>query len=126
MKRDFLKKVRAVAFAFVAVLMAVPSTTCLAYDDGAIESAISYNGSFSKAWQLVYNDPAHDTVITYGFNTTLINEDYCYAVQTAKMHWAEIENAKDWYYGPTKAAGKSSNLEVPHAGTRVEYYCAWM
>lgn len=113
-----------IAVLTVAMVFATAST-CLAYDDGAREVGTYYNGSFSKAWEKVFRDTKHDTVITYGYNTVLINEDYCYCVQTALPHWAELENGKGWHYGATKAAGKSSNIEVTHSGNRIVYYCCW-
>lgn len=110
---------------FVMVLSTISMGTCLAYDDGALESGTVYSGSFASAWQKVFRDAKHDTVITYGFNTVAIDEDYCYATQSAKLHYAEIYNGNGYHYGPFKAAGKSSNLEVTHSGTRIQYHCCW-
>ena len=119
------KRLCAGAIAFVMVLSTISMGTCLAYSDGATESGVSYSGSFGSDWQKVYQDAKHDTVITYGFNTTLIDEDYCYATQSVKLHNAEIKNGNGYHYGPFKGAGKSYNLEVTHAGSRVQYYCCW-
>lgn len=97
-----------------------------------IELSRSYSGSFDEAWQLTASGAEYTqeeylkhAFMTYGYNTFLINEDYCWAENSATMHWAELYNDNGWHYGPFKAAGNVSKIEVTHAGSVVSYFCTW-
>lgn len=60
----------------------------------------------------------------YGYDTTLINEDYAYADSNGYQHRSKIVNGNGTYYGPKKWANDGySNKEVRHGGSTVKYYC---
>lgn len=60
--------------------------------------------------------------LDYGFNTTLINEDVAYAYSNGSRHCARIKNGSGTHNGTWVWANDTSNLEVQHSGTTVDYY----
>lgn len=89
----------------------------------------SYNGSFDKAWEKTYSESALDgstwypMKITYGYNTVLINEDYCWAYSNDYLHWARLSNGSGSHTGGTVLAGMTSKIEVTHSGSSISYSC---
>lgn len=80
--------------------------------------------TFSKAWE-AYKGDDYGTYITYGFNTFLIDEDYCWAEQKQLFHFGTLRNGKGWHDGPLKAPGNVSKIEVTHNGSSIYYACYW-
>lgn len=77
-------------------------------------------GSFDDDWQLYYEDSWLTgngnwipMSITYGYNTFLINEDYCWADCDEAVHWAVLYNGES-HEGIFALAGHTSKIEVTH------------
>lgn len=83
----------------------------------------TYDGSFDSAWQL--SKRSGDASLVYGYNTTLINEDYAWAYNTTQTHWAELYNDNGLHSGDEASAGNVSKIEVRHSGKSITYYCIW-
>lgn len=83
--------------------------------------------TFKSAWKETVNKTSKTGSkhsLTYGFDTTLINEDYAYADSNGYQHRSKIVNGKGTYYGPKKWANDGrSDKEVRHKGSTVKYYC---
>lgn len=93
-----------------------------------LEIIQTYNGSFDEAWEKTYTGSVWGTygesvlTIIYGFNTFLIDEDYCWAYAD-EVHWAELHNGNGHHVGLGATAGKRSRVDVTHSGDEVTYYC---
>jgi len=61
-------------------------------------------------------------ILDYGFNTFLINEDVAYAYSDGSIHCARIRNGNGTKSGSFVVARETSNLEIQHSGTTVDYY----
>lgn len=103
-------------------IQAMASETVKAVREGDSISA-TYNGSFASAWQL--SKTSGNASLVYGFNTTLIDEDYAWAYHSTRSHWAEIHNGNGVHYGDEVTAGNVSKIEVRHNGSSITYYCIW-
>ncbi|MHB8073295.1 mediterrocin family bacteriocin [Desulfosporosinus fructosivorans] len=77
-------------------------------DDWTDKATASYSGSTEK--------------LDYGFDTTLINEDVAYAYSDGSRHCARIKNGSGTHNGTWVWANDTSDLEVQHSGTTVNYY----
>lgn len=130
----FISKVLALAMILsVAVTMLIVPASAAEADTPMPYSHIfickDYSGSFDKAWEKTYTGSPSDgsssavMSITYGYNTFLINEDYCWASCNSYAHYASVHNGNGSHDGPWASPGKVSKKEVTHNGTRVSYYC---
>lgn len=94
----------------------LPSTVSEAstsYDSSYYQYSTGH--SFKKSWAVA------DDIYTmkYGYNTTLINEDFVHAYDSG-THEAILDNANGAY--SKEAKGKTwAKLEVRHAGTKIMY-----
>lgn len=117
LKKSSVKKV--LAFTLCAVIVG----TGMGTSASAASVSKTYSGSFSKAWERYASSTDGKANLTYGYNTTWINEDYAWAKHSTKSHYAAIKNGNGWHTGKGKAAGSTSKIEVTHKGTSVTYYC---
>lgn len=117
-KKTFMKSISLIlgTLTFVSVLAMSVSAS---HDN---LSASSRGRSFTKAWQSTTE--RDEATLTFGYNTTFINEDYAWAYRSDKLHWAEIKNGNGWHYGGYARAGKWSKQEVRHSGSSIYYCCA--
>lgn len=86
---------------------------------------VSGANNFKSSW--VKNAETSDGYgsVDYGFNTTLINEDYAYGHHMTKKHTAIVSNGGGSFSGPNSGANVASNIEVTHKGTNVSYGIAY-
>lgn len=89
-------------------------------DAGSIQS---YGSTFSAAWERYATGDGGRAGLTYGYNTTLVNEDYAWAKHSTQSHYAAVYNGTGWHTGKGVNAGSTSKIEVTHSGTAVKYYC---
>ncbi|WP_141903961.1 hypothetical protein [Lysinibacillus sp. Y5S-8] len=90
---------------------------------GTLES--TYSGSFSKDWELYSASSDNKATITYGYNTSWINEDYVWANHSTKDHYGALYNGA-WHAAPSKSATELSKIEVRHdAASTNKYQCNW-
>lgn len=123
-------------FAFVltiAMCICMFATTANAAIDntGTISiSAIAIEAGFQNSWELsidvycVALDLIEIGVIVFGYDTTLINEDYTWT--KAYVGSSEAGVFRDGYdtqysWGPTKSADRFSKIEVTHKTDKVYY-----
>lgn len=135
--KSLLSKV--VAIAMVVAMSSMLSISASAYE-GTTSSEImpriqysttaTYSGDFDEAWQLEKEEDFLTgqgnwitLAITYGYNTVLINEDYCWAYCDDSTHWAKLSNGTT-HEGPIALPGRASKIEVQHrAASRYSYSC---
>ena len=79
----------------------------------------TYSGNFNNAW--VRTASSGNASLRYGYNTTLINEDYAWAYHLTQVHYAALKNT-GWHTGWSKAAGEVSKIEVTHNTTSTYTY----
>lgn len=84
--------------------------------------------SFTNAWEKVKQlstTNASELRLKYGYNTTLINEDYARATSSVILddykHQAIIQNGNGTHYGDKVAYAYMSTVDVRHKGTSVTY-----
>lgn len=77
--------------------------------------------TFKKAWELSVTSDNKKGVLTYGYNTVAINEDYSYAYHSSKKHYAYVKNGKGSFSGSNVGKGKWSKIEVAHKGNSITY-----
>ncbi len=53
-------------------------------------------------------------VLTYGYNTLAINEDYAHAYHSTKDHYAYVKNGNGSFSGSNVGKGNWSKIEVAH------------
>lgn len=128
---------KTLAFALIFIMGAISFVTpASAIEDNGIapQSHIfmvrSYMGNFAKAWEktasenvLLGTGERLPMSITYGYNTFLINEDYCWADCDEAPHWASLHNGKGEHSALLALPGFTSKIEVTHNGTSISYYC---
>ena len=104
------------------IILVASGTTVFA--DSTLLSASNGSHGFKKEWSAVKKSSGKKHILTYGYDTTLINEDYAYANSIGYIHRSKLTNGKGTYYGPKKAAnGGYSDIEVRHNGKSIKYYC---
>lgn len=107
----------------IIVLLAVLIAAGCMYPAFADQSASST--SFSKAWmnsKTAYEPGGIKNILTYGYDTFLINEDICYAYSNGHCHKSKIVNGRVTKYGPKRWANEGwSDLEIVHKGPKVTY-----
>lgn len=109
------------------VLLMVLSLSTVAFADTTVQSYSNGSHTFSNDWiesKTIYNDGAK-CVLTYGFDTTLINEDLAYAYTNGAEHRSKIVNGNGTHYGPWQYANEWSDKEVIHNGTSITYSHIW-
>lgn len=89
-------------------------------------------GSFDDDWQLYYEDSWLTGTgewipmsITYGYNTLLINEDYCWADCDDSSHWAALYNGQS-HEGLIALAGHTAKIEVTHQDSKSYSYSCYL
>lgn len=60
-------------------------------------------------------------VMHYGFDTTLINEDYTKTKHMSRAHIAKVKNANGTH-ADSDSAGNWAGIEVRHKGSTIYYY----
>lgn len=113
MKRSFTKLIA--GFILATVLVASNPVDANAY------STTNNGKGFKKAWELSVTCDSNKGVLTYGYNTFAINEDYAHAYHSSKKHYAYVKNGKGSFSGSNKSKGKWSKIEVTHKGTTITY-----
>lgn len=87
----------------------------------------TYSGSFASDWMNSVDSMENGSkvVLTYGYNTSFINEDMAYSLYYGAEHRSKIRNGSKTAYGPKQRAGEWSDLEIRHSGSSVTYYSTW-
>jgi hypothetical protein len=99
------------------------ATIALPLSASAGDLTRTYDGQFTTEWE--YTVTSGNASLTYGYNTTAINEDYAWANNSNASHFASLTNGTGVHNGGTKNAGTVSKIEVRHNGSSVEYHCYW-
>lgn len=125
MKKSKIRK-RMMTLLLIVALSSISSLITMAAETPPYNSLGVNSGphTFKKAWE-AYKSDDYGTYITYGFNTFLINEDYCWAEQNQLFHFGTLRNDNGWHDGPLKGPNKVSKIEVRHAGSSIYYACYW-
>lgn len=119
-----MRKIKTMTFAVFAIL--IISSTSISFADSTLLSANNGTHGFSSSWSATKSSDNNRHHLTYGFDTTLINEDFAYANSISYIHRSKIinGNSNGPFYGPWKAANAGySDKEVRHKGSSVKYYC---
>lgn len=115
-----MKKIRSVAVITV-ILSLMLAMSSLSF---AGSFSRTYSGSFASDWtnsaQTTVNGAT--LVLSYGYNTFLVNEDCASSLYYGSYHNARIRNSSTTIDGPSVPAGEWSDLEIRHSGTTVTYY----
>lgn len=91
------------------------------------KSKTSAGHSFKSKWSAVYYDgtkSGYRVKMKYGYNTTLINEDYTATNGSTIGHYNHqpyVVNANGTHKGKIKAWGSESRIEVRHKGSSITY-----
>lgn len=87
----------------------------------------TYSGSFASDWSKTVDTNVNGArlVLTYGYNTSFINEDTAYSLYYGAQHRSKIKNGNGTSYGPSVSAYEWSDLEIRHKGSSVTYSCSW-
>lgn len=114
-----MKRIKSVAAIMgISVLMFTMSSLSFA---GSLTR--TYSGSFSSDWTNSAQTTANGAtlVLSYGFNTFLINEDCASSLYYGSDHHPRISNGNGTFDGPTRQAHEWSDLEIRHSGSTVTY-----
>ena len=109
------------------VMLVVLSLPMVVFADTTVQSYTNGSHTFSKSWNesktidYEYETFYYECVLTYGFNTALINEDYAYAYTDGAIHRSRIINDNGTHNGPWVVANEWSDKEVTHSGTSIKY-----
>ena len=60
-------------------------------------------------------------VLTYGYNTLAVDEDYAHAYHSTKDHYAYVKNGNGSFSGSNVGKGNWSKIEVAHKGNSITY-----
>ena len=119
---------KAMVFLMMIVMIVTSSSVSFAADTQLLKGTSS-GQSFAQRWQapILYSSDRHSWLI-YGYDTTLIHEDYAYADSIGYIHRSKLVNGKGTFSGPKKAATDGrSDLEITHKlrtdGQAIAYYC---
>lgn len=82
-----------------------------------------YSSSFANAWERYTSGDSNKASLTYGYNTTAINEDYAWANHSTKSHYSSVKNSNGWHTGPSEKSKSISKIEVKHSGSSLTYRC---
>lgn len=74
-----------------------------------------------KRWELSTTSDDGKGVLTYGYNTLAINEDYAHAYHSTKDHYAYVKNGNGSFSGSNVGKGNWSKIEVAHKGNSITY-----
>ncbi len=75
-------------------------------------SVTNGNKTFDKKWELSTTSDGGKGVLTYGYNTLAINEDYAHAYHSTKDHYAYVKNGNGSFSGSNVGKGNWSKIEV--------------
>jgi len=75
-------------------------------------SVTNGNKTFDKKWELSTTSDGGKGVLTYGYNTLAINEDYAHAY---------VKNGNGSFSGSNVGKGNWSKIEVAHKGNSITY-----
>ena len=84
-------------------------------------SVTNGNKTFDKKWELSTTSDGGKGVLTYGYNTLAINEDYAHAYHSTKDHYAYVKNGNGSFSGSNVGKGNWSKIEVAHKGNSITY-----
>ena len=104
-----------IACGLMGIMMVTTSIPAMAF------SITNGSKTFDSKWELSVTSDGGRGVLTYGYNTTAINEDYSHAYHTTKSHYAYVKNGKGSFSGSNVGAKKWSKIEVTHNGNRIIY-----
>ncbi|MCY1689923.1 hypothetical protein OVA29_03105 [Exiguobacterium sp. SL14] len=85
-------------------------------------SALAYSSSgqtFTKSWEK--SATTTNSVINYGFNDFLIDEDYTHTKHMTRSHTAEVVNGNGTH-ADSNSKGNWAKIEVQHKGSTIHYY----
>ena len=82
-------------------------------------SVTNGNKTFDKKWELSTTSDGGKGVLTYGYNTLAINEDYAHAYHSTKDHYAYVKNGNGSFSGSNVGKGNWSKIEVAHKGNSI-------
>ena len=105
--------------------MVIPLLVCLLLVistipvNAATYYANSSGKSFSKAWSVTKINTSERT-FKYGYNTTLINEDYTHTYHRSYSHSAYVKNSGS-AYEKEASKGKYAKAEIQHHSGTVFY-----
>lgn len=85
------------------------------------EVSRSVSNDFSHAWERYASGDGGRAQLTYGYNTTFIDEDYAWAKHSEKSHYAAVYNGNGWHTGSGAKPGRTSRVDVTHGGDYVLY-----
>lgn len=111
MRRLFLNILLAVGL--LGSVLAIPTST-----DAATVVRDSSGKSFTKAWELTAS--GSNWLMVYGYNESLINEDYTHTTHSAYNHTATVSNGSG-AYSKNASKGAWAKIEVRHSGSYVQY-----
>lgn len=106
---------------FLVLMMAI----VMVFSTVSVASATTYEGnskgkSFKREWSVTAINDSTRT-FKYGYDTTLINEDFCHTYHKSKKHTAYVKNTNR-SQNLTKGAGKYAKAEITHKGGGTVYY----
>jgi len=122
-----LKKNKILSILVIAALIFILISPSEAIAFTNIQSYSNENHTFTSSWSesKTINYSGSTCVLTYGFDTTLINEDYAYAYSNGSLHRSKITNYNGSFFGYWVYANDWSDKEVTHRGTSIYYYHQW-
>ena len=96
----------------------VQRSFCLLYTSFSVTNG---NKTFDKKLELSTTSDGGKGVLTYGYNTLAINEDYAHAYHSTKDHYAYVKNGNGSFSGSNVGKGNWSKIEVAHKGNSITY-----
>lgn len=88
----------------------------------AASKTATYSGGFTTAWEKSVNTNDGAGVLTYGYNTFAINEDYAHGYHATKNHFVALSNGRGSFSSPSKGAGKVARVDVYHSAASTMSY----
>lgn len=84
--------------------------------------ADSSEHNFDSAWEAYNSDNSHAWDMTYGYNTSWINEDYCHTISYISTSTAVVDNASSFSpHSASAGMNKWAKIEVTHNGSYIKY-----
>lgn len=116
-----MKKKMILSLVAASLLGAVTFTPLLTKTVSAASITKSYNGSFAKKWEKSASTSDGGGVLTYGYNTTLINEDYAHGYHASKSHYTSVSNGNGSFTSGNVGKGQTAKISVQHKGSNISY-----
>ena len=111
------------------IMLFVQTAEAATYTVTAVKQTKPSKYDFESEWEVTkefyYND-VYIGVITYGYDTDWIKEDYTWVNADLYTHYASVDNDKGLYKSGDKLKTVWAKIEITHKGEKSQVYRAYL